>query len=448
VFKFFKSLGTKIAKTAKSVGSKAKHIGSRVGNGIVGGAKATGRAVVKAATVTGHAIGTAASATGTAIVTAVKVTGHAIAVAAVATGHAVVTAAVVTGNAIVTAAVVTGKAIKHAAIVTGNAIVTAAVVTGNAIKHAAIVTGNAIAKAAVVTGKAIAKAAIAVYTPVKKATIVAGKAIARAAVATGKALKIGSTATGKGLAIAAKATGRFLSSPLGLSTTLIGALTVTSTVMLASNLTNFVRRDEREIALKSDFDTEFELFSVNYVNESGDILVAGADGEKVIAPGTSVEYMFRLRNTEKIALDYRLSPNFAWTSEHRFPIVFRMIGADGYYAIGDAKSWETVDDIGKRTEFGTLKTGETAEFIFIWKWDYEGDDLLDTELGNLAMTENIGVSVGFTLEAEANTEIENNGGIQGSGVGDIIYTGAMVSVSAAAATILIVTMVKKRKRKI
>ena len=402
MFKFIKSIGAKIAKAAKSVGK-----------GVAAGAKTAGKAIAKAAAVTGKAIGATA---------------------------------VVTWNAIVTAAVVAGKAIAKAAVVTGSAIAAAAVVTASAIKTAAIVSARAIAKVSVIAAKKIAEISVIVAKAVAKAAVVTAAAIKVAAIATAKALRISAIATGKAIVVSTKATGKFLSTPLGISTTLIGALTVTSGIMLTSNLMTFFQRDEHEVALKSDLNTGLELFSVQYKNESGDIIVSGADGEKVIAPGTSVDYTFRLRNADKIALDYRLIPNISFTSEYKFPIVFRMIDDDGYYTIGSATEWATVDEIGTRLEFGDLKKGESDEFIFSWKWDYEGDDLLDTEIGNLATTEKIGVNVGFTLEAEANTDIQENSGVMESGLGEIIYKSAAVAASAAAVTLLIVFMAKKKRK--
>ena len=221
-----------------------------------------------------------------------------------------------------------------------------------------------------------------------------------------------------------------------------------SLALLSVRLYNYIKIDDRELALRSDLERKLELFSVAYNNRSGEITVNGADGEKVIAPGTSVDYTIRLRNRDKTAIDYDLVPNVKFTSEHELPVLVRMLNTNDEYIVGDAKTWVPIEEMNALTESATLTRGESAEYLFQWKWDFEsGDDEYDTFLGNEVANIDIGLSVEFSLNAEANTDVKINGGFMGSGLGDTVFTSAFILLLLAAIILLIVALVKKRKNK-
>ena len=251
---------------------------------------------------------------------------------------------------------------------------------------------------------------------------------------------------GKAIKRAAIASWNFVKTPQGMSICLISALTVASSVVLSVRLYDYTKVDEREVLLKSDLQQEVDLFSVSYQDESGNITVMGADGQDVIAPGTAVEYTMRFRNKDKVALDYVLIPNIEYTSENAVPILIRMLDNDGNYIVGDAKTWVTVEDFVSFAEKRTLVKGESVEYIFEWKWEFEsGDDEYDTLLGNTATEEDFGVEVSFELYAEANTEVGTNGGVIKSGLGDIIFSAVSILVLGGALSLMIIITVKKKK---
>lgn len=239
---------------------------------------------------------------------------------------------------------------------------------------------------------------------------------------------------------------RYARGVLGTVLGFIAALTVLSAVLLAVRLVDYVKRDDREIQLKSDFAERLDIFAVQYHNASGEITVSGADEQRVIAPGTREEYTLRLRNADGIAVDYELASHVSYTSEHVIPIRFRMIDSEGNYLIGDAKTWIAIEDMASYTVNGTLVKGDRTEYIFEWKWDYEsGDDDYDTFLGSLAREEDFGVEVSFDLRAEANTAIGANGGVRESGLGDIIVAAVALAFLIASVTLMIIYIVKKYK---
>lgn len=213
----------------------------------------------------------------------------------------------------------------------------------------------------------------------------------------------------------------YVTTLLGVITIILIILTLLSSTLLLIRLINYIKIDDKEIMLTTNMDDSFDLFSVQYENEKGEITVKGAEGQKVIAPGTSVEYTIRLRNADKIALDYELIPEISFTSKYAIPIKIRLLDTDHNYFIGDQKTWVSIDEIGDISVLDTLVKGESKEYYFQWKWDFEsGNDEYDTILGENAGKENIGIEVNMNIFATANTDIGTNGGIMKTGLGNII----------------------------
>jgi hypothetical protein len=168
-----------------------------------------------------------------------------------------------------------------------------------------------------------------------------------------------------------------------------------------------------------------------------------------VAPGTSVDYTIRLRNTDKTAIDYDLVPEVSFSSDHGIPIKVRMLDQNDNYLAGDAKTWVDIEELNSVEQKGTLMKGEAVELLFQWQWPFEsGDDAHDTFLGNHVLEENIGVQVTFSVHSEANTTLTENGGFFGSGahnnVGLLLF---LVLILAAIALLLVHQFSKKRRQK-
>ena len=244
------------------------------------------------------------------------------------------------------------------------------------------------------------------------------------------------------------ATNQFVKRALGTVIAILSVLTVLSGTLLSVRLVDYIKVDDNEVRLTSNMDAAFDLFSVQYENGSGEITVSGADGQKVVAPGTNVEYTIRLRNADKTALDCKLIPRVRYTSDYKVPILVRMLDTEHNYIIGDEKTWVTVEEIGEISAEKTLVEGESTEYYFQWKWEFEsGNDAYDTEIGNAAAKQDLVLEVNFTVEAEANTEIGSNGGVIKSGLGDIVTAGASIVLLGSALALNVVVLIKKRKSK-
>ena len=238
---------------------------------------------------------------------------------------------------------------------------------------------------------------------------------------------------------------RFAPNGLGIILILLILLTVISFILLAIQLVDYIKLSDKEVSIQSNMEQEFDIFSVHYENASGEVTVSGMDGQNVVAPGTSVEYTIRLKNTDKTAIDYDMVPNIHFTSEYDIPILVRMIAPDGSYMVGDAKTWVKVEELNSLQEHRTLKKGESVEYTFQWKWEFEtGNDAYDTQLGSASVTTDIGLSVEFSVLAEANTDVQANGGVMDSGLGHIVLLGLLVLLLIVALVLLIFSVMKKK----
>ena len=221
-------------------------------------------------------------------------------------------------------------------------------------------------------------------------------------------------------------------------------LLILSLIVLCVRISEFSKLDDREVMLKSNMDEDLELFSVIYKNSSGNIIVEGVDGEKVIAPGTAVDYTVRLRNKDKIALDYTLITEVEFLSEQGLPIKFRLIAPDDNYLAGDAKSWADGEVLSKVSHSDTIGRGESCEYVFQWQWPFEsGDDAYDTFLGNVN-DQNVGIKVTFNIQSEANTSMEANGGFWLSGMGRTVLWIVFFILLLVAIVLLVISILKRR----
>lgn len=240
--------------------------------------------------------------------------------------------------------------------------------------------------------------------------------------------------------------GRLAKGTLDVVVMILAILCLISAALLAIRLNNFIKLDNSEVWLTTNMDQQLDLFSVSYENETGEVTVSSADGTKLVAPGTAVDYTIHLRNAEKTAVNYKLIPDIAETSEYALPILVRMYDQSGYI-IGGEEEWVPVGNVDTRPLFATLKTNESAEYIFQWKWEFEsGNDDYDTQLGMDSEAKDIGVSVAFDLHTEANTSVEQNGGWMKSERGGVYQMSIwLLLLMILLAVILIVKNRKKKK---
>ena len=161
-----------------------------------------------------------------------------------------------------------------------------------------------------------------------------------------------------------------------------------------------------------DADTTIALFADTYTN------VDSENGDKVIAPGTDGTSTFKFvydenNKAKKPEVAYTFKVDAAITGDHS------KLDADKSFKWtlqkkGDtsATEYQTADALvaaikalsgdpsGTKTynpgELPTAFTAADEEYTVGWKWDFEGQDVKDTELGNEADLENVDLSISIT----------------------------------------------------
>ncbi len=130
-------------------------------------------------------------------------------------------------------------------------------------------------------------------------------------------------------------------------------------------------------------ETSVDLFKNTYTNADGKVTVESANGEKIIAPGTSNNYEFTIRNTGNVAIDYTLVLDGVFQiSDMDLPFYVRLSHGDTWI-VGGENEWVHVDELNKVVEDATLERDKADTYHFEWMWPYEADDESQILIGDL-----------------------------------------------------------------
>lgn len=162
-------------------------------------------------------------------------------------------------------------------------------------------------------------------------------------------------------------------------------------------------------------ETDIEIFRLFYNNDKNEITVKGNNNNinKLIAPGTSNKYMFTLENSGNAALDYIMTME-AWITgtEYSIPIKVSVWDYTNKYLLGDSINKKDVLELNNVKEKGILGSGRYAVYNLEWEWPFEqGNDEYDTMLGNLAVDNELALTVKINTTATYNNqpEADNSG---------------------------------------
>lgn len=185
------------------------------------------------------------------------------------------------------------------------------------------------------------------------------------------------------------------------------------------------------------------IFKMAYDNETGDITVDGV-GIKVIAPGTTNSYYFDLVNSGDCGVDYSVMMSAELSNNiTSIPVEVKLSDYQGKYIIGSETTWDDVMAINDVKEEGQLSKGHKMRYNFSWQWPFEsGNDEYDTMLGNLAVNEDVTLTI--TIKTLATADAEAIGGVE-TGDSSHIMTYALVAGVAGCAMIFLLLLGKKRK---
>lgn len=191
--------------------------------------------------------------------------------------------------------------------------------------------------------------------------------------------------------------------------------------------------------------TDVEIFRVSYKNGQEKVTVNSSNGQKVLAPGTENTYKFTLENTGNVSLDYTLSMEAYFShTDMPIPIDARVVDHKGNYLAGSAEGKTDVLDLNQVSQKGTLRAGYVAPYTLEWEWPFEENDEYDTMLGNMAVDEDITLTIVIKTTASYNPDPNAPGG--NPQTGDDVPIVLLVGVLAGSTLGLVLLLLPKRKR--
>lgn len=147
--------------------------------------------------------------------------------------------------------------------------------------------------------------------------------------------------------------------------------------------------------------TDINLFEAVYTNTEGKETVKSEIGDKVIAPGTTNQYTFSIRNTGNTVLEYTISlENTFDLDNEEIPMEFRLRRGDEWLA-GDENTWCTLAEINAFSGSAALNPSKIDQYQLEWQWPYEGEDVKDNMLGQLSLKANADFHMTIITTAEA-----------------------------------------------
>ncbi len=161
-------------------------------------------------------------------------------------------------------------------------------------------------------------------------------------------------------------------------------------------------------------DTTVEIFRATYEGESGTYSARSAYGDNIIAPGTANKYYFDIKNTGNIGVDYTVKVFAEITSSVNgesflVPLEVRFYLKGGDYMIGSEDDYASMYDIDGLEQIGELGTNRYVRYVLDWQWPFEGNDELDTMLGNFA-ADGAEIRVALRLQVTASMNGAARGG--------------------------------------
>lgn len=164
------------------------------------------------------------------------------------------------------------------------------------------------------------------------------------------------------------------------------------------------------LAVSDDTQTWDSETHVNLFRSGYDSTAKSGDGDKIIAPGTSNQYSFSVKNEGSLPLDYAISLEVKVVSEaeesQKLPLEWRLLSGDGT----TVSDWQIYNGRTETLKESTLNVRNQDNYTIEWRWAYEqggGMDETDTMLGNLAVDQPLSVEATIYVHAEQRTDGEN-----------------------------------------
>ena len=239
----------------------------------------------------------------------------------------------------------------------------------------------------------------------------------------------------------------------------MGVLFVRLAVSLPHTDDTFVIKDEFDTVEVSDDEViwsenaEITIFETSKVNENGDVVVESNNGEKIIAPGMEGNYRFEIKNLGKFAVDTKTIVTCKFTVNDEVyencPIEVRFTNYRGENVTKGG--WINVNEITNFMDELTVGKKSYIYFDLDWRWCFDGDDELDTLLGNLSCDNDVRFSVGIVATATRSGDKDGTGGLP---IGEATLENGLLDITPFIAfnvililTIIILSIHEHNKRK-
>lgn len=180
--------------------------------------------------------------------------------------------------------------------------------------------------------------------------------------------------------------------------------------------------------------TDIELFKL----EDNKLVIETDGEEKIIAPGTENTFVFKVKNTGNVAMDYDVAVEAFFTPEDTIiPIQGSIRRYDGEWVAGNETKYVDIIDTKHMSDSATLGAGRYIYYTLNWIWPYEqGLDELDTMLGNQATRETITLTLRIKTIATLSSLPDDDNGIKAPSTGDTQSILLWVALGVVAACLL------------
>lgn len=128
------------------------------------------------------------------------------------------------------------------------------------------------------------------------------------------------------------------------------------------------------------------------------------------------------------------------------PVEARVTDYRGNYLAGSKTGKADVLELNKVSQTGTLTAGYVAPYTLEWEWPFEGEDAYDTMLGNLALEEDITLTVVIKTTASYTADADTDSGIPKTGDTSQIELAFTVMTVSAAGLLLLLILPRRRRR--
>lgn len=155
----------------------------------------------------------------------------------------------------------------------------------------------------------------------------------------------------------------------------------------------------------------FEVFKAYYDNNGNIVVSSGSKlDDKVIAPGTENEISFQVENNTNRVLYYIVNMNAYFSCDDvQLPINVSLKRYDGASIYGASQNY-LLDNFKNVKDEYALKPNRYSYYTFKWDWPFEqGNDELDTLLGNMSSENPLTLTISLDFEALFNAQMTPRG---------------------------------------